>query len=324
MSSISKKGMVSLETAISFSLVVVFITAIISVASFLRTDILMQRAVEQSCEDIGHFMPLSIIASDYISTLVNALPDTFTDTEAIEKTGAVIAGLDIYTSGALRSEALNLLIGQRFADDIASEYADYNGSSFFGPQDIWADFDIYDFYIEVTVTYSVNTIIGPMQRQIISTIPFYGDFELFLSDEEGACEDGNDIWHQNNFVRGKYFAEKYGANLPHTFPTINYYSNGRIASIVSIDLNRPTYSTPAACIARITGEIDKIAAFDGADVMISGTRYYVPSYGIYQRNLIVVIPSDSPQSCILALNSMEAYALSHGVNLQIIQDGTSG
>lgn len=325
MSYISKKGTISLETAISFSIVLIFITGIISVTAFLRTDILMQRAVKQSCDDLTHFMPFSTVAADTVSTLTNALPDTFSDDGTIERIGSVITGVDEFTSGELRSTCLNLMLGSRFADDVASEFAEYNSGSFWGPDEIYVDFDVYDYYIEVYVEYSVNTIIGPIRREIISTIPFYGDFELFLSpDGENTPEDTNDIWHQNNFVRGRYFAEKYGANLPHTFPTINFYNSGQAGSIVSIDLNRPTYSNPAACVIRVTEQIDELARFNGADVMINGSRYVVYGENIRQRTLIVVIPEDSPEANRAAIYSMSAYASASGVELQIVEDGTSG
>ncbi len=317
MNYINKKGTVSLETAISFSIVLIFITGIISVTAFLRTDILMQRAVKQSCDDLAHFMPFSIVAADSVSTFTNALPDSYSDDGTIERVGSVIAGIDNVTSGELRSACLNILLGSMFADDIASEYYDYNGSYFFGPDDIYVDFGIEDYYIEVYVCYSVNTIIGPIQREIISTIPFYGDFELFLNESEASTQDSSSIWQENNFVRGQYFAERYGANLPHTFPTLNFYNSGQAGSIVSIDLNRPTYSNPAACVLRVTEQIDELARFDGADVMINGSRYVVYGDNIRQRTLIVVIPEDSPESSRTAVYSMVTYATAVGVDLEV-------
>ncbi|MBP5180817.1 MAG: hypothetical protein J6127_05980 [Clostridiales bacterium] len=318
-----RRGSVSLETAISFSLVLVFLTAIISVTVFLRTDILMQRAVNKTCEDFSHLMPFSIVASDTISTLVNALPDEARVDDAVVNAGSVIAGADMLTSGALRAGALNLMLGDRFTDDIATEFNEYNGSYFWGPDDIYVDFDIRDSYIEVYVVYSINTIIGPMQRQIVSSIPFYGDFELFLSEGEDGQELSDDIWHQNNFTRGRAFAERYGANLPPTFPCVNYYRAGEVGSIVSIDLNKPTYSIPGAVVVRLTEQIDSLADFDGADVQISGERYVIYGDSIRVRTLVVVIPEDSPESLRASVYSMEGYAAIHGINLQVEEYGLS-
>lgn len=318
-----KKGSVSLETAISFSLVLVFITAIISVTVFLRTDILMQRAVNKSCEDFAHLTPFSVVACDTVSTLVNALPDEVNVNESFVNAGSVVAGADMLTSGALRAGALNLILGDRFTDDIATEFYELNGSYFWGPDQISVDFDIKDNYIEVYVVYSINTIIGPMSRQIVSSIPFYGDFELFLSDGQDVQDPGDDIWQQNNFVRGRAFAQRYGANLPPTFPCINYYSAGRAASVVSIDLNKPTYSIPGAVTLRLTEQIDSLADFNGADVQINGQRYVVYGDSIRTRTLIVVIPEDSPEALRTAVYSMEIYASTHGVDLQIEEYGHS-
>ncbi len=320
----NKCGMISLETAISFSIVMIFITAIISVTAFLRTDILMQRAVSQSCEDLSYYMPFSVVASDTVSTLVNALPDDYEDEDGmVERVGSIVAGVDNFTSGGIRAAAMNIILGHQFTDDIASEYVEYNGSRFFGPDIISVDFDIEDYYIKVYVVYSVNTIIGPIERQIVSTIPFYGDFELFLSEDEGNQENTNDIWHQNNFVRGRYFAERYGTNLPSTFPTINYFENGEARSIVSIDLNCATYASPAAGVMRVTGEIEQLAGFNGADVQINGQRYVVESGSITSRVLTVVIPEDSPEESRLSINSLQEYALLRGVTLNVVEDGTS-
>lgn len=323
MNCMNRRGSVSLETSISFGIVIIFITAIISVTVFLRTDILMQRAVSKSCEDFAHLTPFSITASDAVSTLTNALPDSFNDNETVVRVGSLVSGLDEVSSGGLRAAALNILLGQRFSDDIASEYCEYNGSTFWMPDEIYVDFNIGDYYIEVYVIYSINTIIGPVQREIISTIPFYGDFELFLSESEGSSEVSDDIWHRNNFERGRAFAQRYGANLPPTFPVINYRRGGEIGSIVSIDLNRPTYSVPSVSMLRISEEINQLAGFDGADVTINRERIVVRGEDIRSRTLIVVIPQDSPEALRAGVYSMENYALINGVTLRVEEYGTS-
>ena len=323
MNCMNRRGSVSLETAISFSIVLVFITAIISVTAFLRTDILMQRAVSQSCEDLSHFMPFTVLASDSISTFVNALPDEYEDDGTIERAGEVMTAADNLTGGELRSGVLNVMLGERFTDDIAAEYAEYNGSSFFGPDSITVDFGIEDYYIDVYIVYTVNTIIGPVSREIYSTIPFYGDFELFLSEDVSAEESSDSIWHENNFVRGRYFAEQYGANLPSTFPAINSYSAGTAGSVVSIDLNRPTYANPSSTVIRLTEQIDELANFNGADVQIDGERYVVYGDSIRQRILTVVIPEDSPEIGVSTVYSMQEYASLRGIDLNVVQDGNS-
>ena len=58
--------------------------------------------------------------------------------------------------------------------------------------------------------------------------------------------------------------------------------------------------------------------------MIDGSRYVVYGDSIHQRTLIVVIPEDSPESSRNAVYSMVGYAASAGVELQVIEDGSSG
>ena len=74
---------------------------------------------------------------------------------------------------------------------------------------------------------------------------------------------------------------------------------------------------------RVTEQIEQIAAFRGADVQIDGRRYAVNESEINSRTLIVVIPEDSPDGNIAAVNSLHEYASLRGVELQVIQDGCS-
>jgi len=320
---IYKKGSVSIETAISFSVVIIFVTALISITSFLRTDILMQRAVNQTCEDFAHFTPFSVTAADSVSTLVNALPEDY-DFSDVYSLSSVFVGTDILSSGELRSSILDLSLGNSFANDILAEYIEYNGSNFFAPETVEVDFEIKETYIEVYVTYEVRTIVGLIQRQIVGVIPFYGEFDLFLHASDSTDESSDTIWKTDNFTRGIYFEEQYGANLPHTFPTINYYEDGEVGLITSMDLNRSTYSTSSSITSRMMEQIDRISSFNGASANINGSRYQVDGNSITSRRVTFVIPEDSPENLVSVANTMVSYGMSHGVDVVIVQDGCSG
>ena len=318
-----KRGSVSIETAISFSLVVIFLTALISVTSYLRTDILMQRAVNQTCEDFEIFTPFSVTAADSVSTITNALPGEY-EYSNLDQLGSILIGADILSGGELRSSFVDLAFGRQFADDIASEYVEYNGSDFFCPESIEVDFVFCENYLEVLVDYQVRTIVGLIKRQITGVIPFYGEYELFLYAEDIDNQNSDSIWQEDNFTRGIYFAERYGANLPHTFPTINYYDNGVIGSVTSIDLNRPTYSNPVNVRNRMTEQIDRISNFSGARSNINGEIYEVTNESITARRIVFVIPEDSPVNLIETANNMISYGDSRGVQVSVVTDGSSG
>ena len=71
----NKRGTVTVESAIAFTITIVFIAAIVSAIDYYRTDILMRRSVEQTCEKMSLLYPVSVPASDLISSAVNAFPD---------------------------------------------------------------------------------------------------------------------------------------------------------------------------------------------------------------------------------------------------------
>ena len=46
----NKRGQVAIESAIAFTITLVFLASVVSAIDFYRTDILMRRACEQTCE----------------------------------------------------------------------------------------------------------------------------------------------------------------------------------------------------------------------------------------------------------------------------------
>ena len=71
----NKKGTVTLEAAIAFTITLVLLASIVSAICFYRTDILMKRSVEQTCEKMALLYPVSVPSTDLMSAAVNAFPD---------------------------------------------------------------------------------------------------------------------------------------------------------------------------------------------------------------------------------------------------------
>ncbi len=322
-------GQVAIETAISFTLTLIFICSIISVIVFYRTDILMQRSVEQASEEMSLLPPTSIVYTDTVSTLVNAFPeiDAGNDKggEIVSKIASTIIGIDSFSGNTLEEMILEGTAAHLMANNIRAGYIDRNnGSDFFVPDSIDVDLNIPSEHhiMEVEVTYEILTLAGRIQRKIYSTIPLYGDSDLFLNPDKSAGEP-EDIWSKDNFTRGDFFREENDSNLPKTFPVIDSFNNGICESVVSVDLTAPSYSSPSKIVERITGQIDELASFNGADVMISGSRYCVSDRDINSRVLTVVIPSNSEESSKNELNSLENYARLRGVILNVVEYGES-
>ncbi len=326
----SKSGSITIESAIAFTVTLCFITSIITAVSLIRTDILMQRAVSNTCEDFALLTPLSVTAADTVSTLTNMMPDGNTeDADASNTTSQMLqrlSGFDIASDRSLTEAVFDLALSSNFEDDIAQKYVEYNnGSEFFLPDTIDVDFDIdtHNGFIAVIVSYSVDTIVGPVTMHVTDGIPFYGDLELFLNGNEEASDEEEDVWGMNNLDRGQWFEEHYGSNLPHTFPVINDLQDGVATSYLSIDLNKPTNQDPDRVDRRVREEIDSLASFEGADVNIGGTTYNISDSDIEDRRLVVVIPSNSPEDTVQYIQGLESYAEANGVELVITTYGTS-
>ena len=253
----NRHGQVALEAAIAFTIALVFIASVVSAIDLYRTDILMRRSVEQTCEKMSLLYPVSVPASDFLSAAVNAFPDLgIGDTkgaEVISKVSSAALGIDSASGHTIKELILQGVFSHTMEDQIRQCCIERNGGSdFFVPDDIEVFFAVNDRHhiIEVTTEYSVVTIAGRKSRSIYSVIPLYGDPVLMLqSKPEGGQadkekeEEKDDIWSLGNFERGEAFRERFGANLPKTFPVIDSADGGTVTAIRSIDLTSPYYQS---------------------------------------------------------------------------------
>ena len=69
-------------------------------------------------------------------------------------------------------------------------------------------------------------------------------------------EDKDGIWSLNNFDRGDAFRERYGANLPKTFPVVDSVNGGEVTAIRSIDLTSPYYQDTKNIEKKIVSELE--------------------------------------------------------------------
>lgn len=328
----NKRGQVTLEAAIAFTITLVFLASVVSAIDYYRTDILMRRSVEQTCEKMSLLYPVSVPATDLMSAAVNAFPDLgIGDTkgaEVVSKVVSVALGLDDATGHNLKELILQGAFAHTMEEQIRQGCIERNGGSdFFVPDDIEVFFNISDEHhiIEVTTEYSVVTLAGRKQRSIYSVIPLYGDPVLMLQSEEHKQSEGedssNDIWSMSNFDRGDAFREQYGANLPKTFPVIDSVDGGDVTAIRSIDLTSPYYQDKANVQKKIKDDIRSIGGFEPQSAVINGQTYTVDH--VDSRHLTVIIPENSGEAGREAVEELKGYAFVHGVILDICEYGTS-
>ena len=328
----NKRGQVTIEAAIAFTITLVFLASVISSIDYYRTDILMRRSVEQTCEKMSLLYPISVPATDLMSAAVNAFPDLgIGDTKGaavISKVASATMGIDDATGHTLKELILQGVFSHTMEEQIRQGCIDRNGGSdFFVPDDIEVFFEINDKHhiIEVTTEYSVITLAGRKERSIYSVIPLYGDPVFMLQGEEHkqseAQEEKDNIWSLSNFDRGDAFREQYGANLPKTFPVIDAVDGGEITAIRSIDLTSPYYQDTSNVQKKIRDDINSISRFEPQSAVINGQTYTVDH--VDSRHLTVIIPENSGPAGREAVEELKGYAFVHGVILDLCEYGTS-
>ena len=327
----NRRGSASLEGAISFSVVLVFITAVVSIIAFIRADILMQRSCEQTSEKLATLFPAITTAGDIVSTVSNAIPDGELRSSVAVKAAEAVAAIskigiaaDDLSGGSIRELVLEGVLAKRTASDIAAGYKERNnGSELFMPSYINVIFDIDDNHnvVFMTAEYKISTILGDIGRSCVTSIPVYGDFSLYLNGTAVPDAGEDDIWSEDNFVRGQYFTDKYGANLPYMFPVVDRYEDGEVTTILSMDLTAPDYVSGKGLAKSIKYDINRLAKFNGDKLNYKGTDYVVND--IRSKRLLVIVPSNSDPDVRAQLASYKSYAASKGVILDIRDYGCS-
>ena len=212
-------------------------------------------------------------------------------------------------------------------DQIRKAFIERNGGSdFFAPDEINVYFAVNDSHniIEVVTDYSVITIAGKKTRSIYSVITLYGEPVLMLNGEEHMEteeEDKDGIWSLNNFDRGDAFRERYGANLPKTFPVVDSVNGGEVTAIRSIDLTSPYYQDTKNIEKKIMADIKSLKSFEPQTVTINGQKYSVDR--VDSRHLKVIIPENSGPIGKETVEKLKGYAFVQGVILDISEYGTS-
>ena len=324
----NKKGSITLDAAIVFTVLLIIVSIMVTSMNLQKTDIVMQQAIDQSCEDISLILPFTVLGAETVN-LINS--DALIGQNAIDTYNRICEvsdSMEDLMGFSVEELVLNGVMGKVIRDDIAHEFIKRSDEIIFKPDDI----NVYLCYsgelqvIEVSVDYETDTLFGTHTRTHYSVIPFYGIYDSAILNYDFVGDDMNnseDPWGQGNLKRGEYFEQKYGANLPHLFPTINRFEDGECESIMSIDLTKETYSKASNINSRIEEKIEDLKAFDGADVNIRGDRYVINGEDITSRTLTIVIPENTPDDryeCLI--NATESYN-DGSIYINIIKDSES-
>lgn len=324
----NKNGSISIEVSIVLSVLLVLITMMITAMNIQKTDLYMQASIEQATEDLAILGPFTRITDEVANVIFNdedvgdSAKEAYSSLMNLTNVLNGISGYDIGDS------IFSNVLSEKLRDDIAYEFINRTDSrNLYTPEtiDVQLIFDFDNRIIEVYVSYGVNTVFGVVNRSHYSIIPFYGVINSYEFEGDDSNEMGEiaNPWELSNFDRGRYFNEVYGGNLPNTFPVIDGYSDGTITSIVSMDLTRNTYDSKNSIESKILKEMEGISSFDGADVNIRGEQYKIESDDIENRELIIVVPSNSPAGRLEYLTTVVENYPNSNFNVTIITSGES-
>lgn len=134
-------------------------------------------------------------------------------------------------------------------------------------------------------------------------------------------EEADSIWLLSNFQRGKAIQSLYGRNLPTFFPEIDYFRDGTVGSIRSIDHTKKTYADSEIFRMVLNKILVQIADFSGASY---GDTVIEP-YMIRKRELILVLPENALSAVQeTVLRAFERDCKDRGVILKIERYQRSG
>jgi hypothetical protein len=139
--------------------------------------------------------------------------------------------------------------------------------------------------------------------------------------EDKRETDGEEyVWNAKGITRGKEIHKRLGQNLPHTFPVIRKFEDGKITGMRSIDLTAATYQDMRALERTIKEKINDVAQFEGAtmkDIKISKEE-------VKEREVWIIFPKPDSlvtQAVAKVLMVCEAYGRNLGVEVQVIHYG---
>jgi len=324
----NKKGSLAIEAAIGFTVLLIVISIMVTAMNIQRCDMVMQQSIDQATEDIQVLLPYTVLGAEAVKIMSEDADIGQAAAEAYDSITELMGSIEDLTGTSLEEMVLDRSLGKVIRDDIAAEYEKRSRRLMFKPSDISVDLSYSpdNDVIDMCVSYEIETVFGSIIRTHYSAIPFYGVYNSVIeSIELPGSEEGSDEspWGLSNFQRGEYFEEKYGANLPHTFPVINKFENGDCEVIMSIDLTKNTYSSDSRINSKINSEMEKLIGFNDVDVTIKSERYIIRQEDITSKTMTVIIPENTPDDRLSALEEALNACNDGQITVNIYKDNIS-
>lgn len=185
-----------------------------------------------------------------------------------------------------------------------------------------------DYALRLKMDYHIKTPWTEKERVIYSYIPLWTKYDSdFISVKDESVSDGKEadgIWEEHNFVRGKYFRDKFDANLPFNYPVISGFKNGQAIGIRSIDLTAPQYQNNEILQRQFEKEMTDLSNFRGGNKPTNINPSVISEEDIISRRLIIVVPKNGiNEKNKIILDNVKNIAKNNNVILQLETIGNS-
>lgn len=314
----SSRASLVLDAALIMPLLIFICYFMISAMLTVQYEIVMRYALDQTAKELSLLVPLSDAILEGVKS--PELDDLISD----------ITGGDESLKGAVGDLASSIFL-QNFIQTKVEKWLQ-DGSNKLGikqPADERQVIlsSISDHAIEMAMNYHVYTPWTKTDRVAYAHVPLWTKYDDSYKAEKNADKKTNEedsIWSEHNFTRGKYFREKFEANLPFNYPVISRFNNGQAFAIRSIDLTAPVYESADYVRTQVMGEIKRLAGFQGSNRQTKINPPVIKAEDIKFRKLTIVVPGNSDYDLNSSLFSgLKREASKLGVSLDFASRGNS-
>ncbi|HZJ68844.1 MAG TPA: hypothetical protein VFD28_02410 [Candidatus Eisenbacteria bacterium] len=313
----STKASLVLDTALILPVLMIISYFMLSASLTIQHEVMMRYALDQTSKELSLLIPL--VDSVYQGMDHSKLDDLLA--QIVDSDQELVRAMGDFASSLVLQNFL-----QKKVDKWLNEGANQLAIKIPDDERQIILTMISDHSLQIKMNYHVYTPWTKTPKTEVTYIPLWTKYDSQYSPSDQIDEDGTEdnIWSEHNFVRGKYFRDKYNANLPFNYPTICRYNNGEILAVRSLDLTAPSYASQDQVSDQVIYEINRLNEFQGSSRNTGLDDLIISSENITTKKLIIVVPGNSDYDLNSALfSNLSAEASKANINLRFEISGNS-
>lgn len=280
MTSDEKKGSFSIEIALLFPVFAFLLFSFIWQMSAVRADMLFKSILVKEAEKVSFYGILGEYTENIYYSLASGTEENGVESDEHSNSEIILYRVyEVALKNQIREHYSGLCKNYPFLYQLNLKHEEYIES------------DVYGDTINLTSLYFIYTPFKTIRHQF--TIPLrlwdHGDGSGKL-DKGGNA--GN-IWGYDNFKRGKILRRRFGGNLPMGFPVLSGFNNGNALVIKSMDLTKPTWSSPMEVQKQMELVLEDLSGYRGTGTEWGEKAILIKENEIRGRYIKFIIPENT-------------------------------